>query len=134
MGSVGRAATFDLEKHVGIREPMLELLASAILRNDVAAALRSGEQMNDARNKDDFELSLTVLEGLIRDLWLIRNGSAEQILNSDISERLLHLANAGRRPALSDWLAEIELLRQRLQVNINKKVATDALVIGMAAR
>jgi hypothetical protein len=43
------------------------------------------------------------------------------------------LADAADRARLSGWSDEIESLRQTLDVNINKRIAADALFVKMAA-
>ena len=57
----------------------------------------------------------------------------KEIVNEDLRSQLSKIAeridsrNAGR------WIAEIETLREQLLVNINRKVATDALFLSMAS-
>lgn len=133
-GSVGRAISLDLEKFVALRQAMLEVLENTFFRNDLAALLRAAEAMNDAKNKDDFEQSLDILETLLRDIWLIKNDAEPEVLtNFDLVSRLGEFARGASLPRLAASLAEIENLRQSLAVNINRKIAADALFLKMAS-
>jgi hypothetical protein len=90
--------------------------------------------MNDARNKTELDENLGILEGLIHDVWLLRNDpNAPTIKNEDIRPELADLASKAKPDVLSSWLGELELLQENFIVNINRRIATDALLVGMAA-
>lgn len=133
-GSIGRALDFDLEKFRRRRETMLGVLQSlAGGKSDHVALLRTGEEMNDAKNKDDYELYLETLQTLIHDIWALAHGADEKTLvNVDLKAMLQKLAENTDRPRFARWLGEIETLRETLAVNVNRKIATDALFAGMA--
>jgi DNA polymerase-3 subunit delta' len=133
-GSIGSALSLDLAKFREIRTNMLGVLQDAMLHHDIASVLRSSEQMNDAKNKDDFETAIGILESLAHDAWLIRNNTGrDSIVNLDLADELSKIA-AGCEPSkLAGFMSAIEELRQSLQVNINKKIATDALFARFAA-
>lgn len=132
-GSVGRALSLNLEKYREGREKMLRLLENLILRLDRASILAVAESLNDAANKDHFEENLTILASIIHDIWTIRLGSgASDAVNSDVGERLERLASRSDSRTLSDWMDEIEVLRDGLAVNLNRKIASDALFMQMA--
>lgn len=133
-GSVGRALSFDIEKFYARREMMLGVLKSAITNSDRSNLLQTAEAINDAKNKDSFEESLELLQALARDIWILSvGGDTSDIVNSDLSERLKALAAQTTPTRLARWIAEIELLRESLLVNVNKKVAASALFTQMAA-
>ena len=48
-------------------------------------------------------------------------------------ERLARLAEGVRPARAADWLTRIEELRGQLAVNVNRRVATDALFLSMAS-
>ncbi|MEJ7698661.1 MAG: DNA polymerase III subunit delta' [Pyrinomonadaceae bacterium] len=133
-GSVGHALNTDLEKFRGQREAMLQVLESLLVTEDRAALLRVAEEMNDAKNKDEYETRLEILQTLIHDIWALRlGGSTENLVNVDIVADLKKLSDRADSKILPAWLSEIETLRERLAVNINRKIATDALFMQMAA-
>ncbi len=132
-GSVARALDFDLDEFRAQREVQLANLERALVKMDRSALVRASEQMNDARNKDLYEQNLEILESLVRDIWLIKRGSDPgSIRNLDLLEDLKAVATVVPASRLADSLNEIELLRQALAVNINRKIATDALFMKMS--
>ncbi|HEY0459978.1 MAG TPA: DNA polymerase III subunit delta' C-terminal domain-containing protein [Pyrinomonadaceae bacterium] len=132
-GSIGRALDFDLEKFRARRETMLNALESLTGKANHLGLLKIGEEMNDARNKDDYEFYLEILQTLIHDVWVFRQGADEKaFLNVDLRTPLQKLAQTATSRRLAAWLSEIENLRETLAVNVNRKIATDALFVGMA--
>jgi DNA polymerase-3 subunit delta' len=131
-GSVAKAKEADVGKIRDARSAMLGLVGDA-LRHNIAPVLQTAERMNDAKNKDDLEANLSILEGLIRDVWLLTNGGdASGLINADIAGELASFATRAEAKVLALWMEEIERLREQFIVNINRKVATDALVVKMA--
>lgn len=133
-GSVGRAVSMNVETFRVRRHLMLGVLQNAILRNDRAALLRTAEELSDAKNKDDFEDTLGILQTLIHDVWTIKlQTGLEKLVNSDVLAELQSLAEVANTSTLASWLDEIELVRENMLVNINKKIAADALFMKMTA-
>ena len=133
-GSVGQALSIDPEKLKPQRELLLRVLQAAIEDQDRVSLLQAAEKLNDAKNKDNFEANLEILLTLIRDVWtLALGGDDEKTINIDLSPQLKHLAAIAETRRLAGWIDEIELIRESLAVNINKKIATDAFFVSMAA-
>lgn len=133
-GRLGNAVEADLERFRARRNAMLKVLESILIKEDRAELLRIAEEMNDAKNKDAYEDKLEILQTLIHDLWILRNRADEKILvNVDSIAYLRKLAERADSKKLSAWLAEIEILREQLAVNLNRKIATDALFMQMAS-
>ncbi len=132
-GRIGYARNADLEKFRRQRHAMLRVLESVAISRNRAELLRVAEEMNDAKNKDDYETSLDILQTLIHDVWAIRQRADEKLLvNTDSIADLRRFADRTEGKKLSAWLAEIETLRENLAVNLNRKIATDALFMQMA--
>ena len=113
---------------------VVPVIEKAFINVDRSALLRSSEQMNDAKNKDLFEENLAILETLIRDMWTLKNGSLhEAIRNFDIADELERVSMQIDPRQLEAAMNEIESLRQSFAVNINRKSATDALFMKIAA-
>ncbi len=133
-GSFGHALTLDLTKFRERRDAMLKVLQSLIVENNRAFLLKTAEEMNDAKNKDAYEDSLDILQTLIHDVWTLKLGADEfSIVNRDYKTQIKILAEKTDAPRLAKWLAEIEKMRELFIVNLNKKLATDALFMQMAA-
>ncbi|MEP7075455.1 MAG: DNA polymerase III subunit delta' [Acidobacteriota bacterium] len=132
-GSVGRALSLNLVKFRGQREVMLGVVRSVLLDDDRTAMLRISERMNDAANKDSYEETLDILQTVIRDVWLVRIGDEAKVVNADILAELQEGAKYAVPDRLAEWERQIETMREGLEVNINRKIATDALFMEMAS-
>lgn len=132
-GSIGRAVSINVEQFRARRDKMLGVIRDAIETGDRTALLRTSEEINDAKNKESFEENLDILESLIHDVWtLCVSGNASRLVNTDLVTDLSRLAENAGRANLPAWLGEIETMRESFAVNINRKVATDALFMSMA--
>ncbi len=132
-GKLGSAMQTDLEKFRANRTAMLSVLENILIKENRAELLRVAEEMNDAKNKDEFETRLDILQNLIHDVWTLRHNAGEELLiNFDIVADLRKFAEKSDAKRLSAWLSEVETLRENLAVNLNKKIAADALFMQMA--
>jgi len=133
-GSIARALASDIEGYRAQRASMLRVLEELVVNRNWAELLGAAEEMNDARHKDDYESSLDTLAGLIRDVWMLALGSSvERIVNEDLHSELKRLAENIDSRSPARWISSIEDLREQLVVNINRKPATDALLLTMAS-
>ena len=132
-GSIGIAVSINVEKFRIRREKMLRVVSTAIESRDLAVLLRIAEEMNDAKNKELFEENLDTLQSLIHDVWTISvSKETHRIVNTDLEDDLRRLAEHVGTSDLPAWLTSIDTLRDNLIVNINRKVAADALFVSMA--
>jgi DNA polymerase-3 subunit delta' len=132
-GSLGRALATDIETYRERRDSMLDVLTALTVTGDRAQLLRSAEALAAPKDRDEYERRLDVLEGLIRDAWALRLGRPDEtIVNSDLIKRLKPIAAELKSEQAGSWLKQIEELRGTLEVNINRRVASDALFLTMA--
>ncbi len=129
-GSIGRALSLDLVNFRTQRGRMISVL-EGILNRKLSIVLQVSEQLGDAKLKDEYEIHLEILQTLIHDLWTIQIGG-KNILNVDLTTKFESLANIIQPNRLGIWLSEIETVRENLAINLNKKIATDALFVKMA--
>ncbi len=133
-GSIGRAVSINVEKFRQRRDRMMAVVTNAIETGDRSALLRISEEMNDAKNKETFEESIDVLASLLHDVWTLRvSGDATRVVNTDLTNRLADLAGKPASDNTPSWLAAIDTMRENFIVNINRKIAADALFVGMTA-
>ncbi len=130
-GSVGAALQTDLTRFRELRATTLKILESLLSGKDRAILLQTAEAISDAKNKENYEDFLNILQTLIHDVWTLRIG-ADEIVNADIQARLQNFAEKSDVKRLAAWLSEIETMREGFVVNLNKKIATEALFMQMA--
>ena len=132
-GSLGRALQMNGEDFRRHREAMMEVVEARTAGRDRTTLLRAAEEMGDARVKDDYEPRLEILQSLLRDVWQLKKGRAKgALVNADLHERLSRCAENSTADDLTFFLAGIEQVRENLLVNINRKIATDALFMSAA--
>lgn len=131
-GSIGSAVSLDLAAFRQQRSAMLGVLRDAAVARDLAALLSAGEAMNEAKNKENFEPSLDILETLARDVMVLAAGGSGMIANSDITAELGEIAEAAGARRAAEWITAIEETRTALNVNLNKKIAADSLFVRFA--
>src|SRR6266699_1277003 len=73
-GSISRALAGDLESYASRRADMLRVLEALAISGDRYQLLSLSEELNSARYKDIYESMLDILEGLIRDAWMLSLG------------------------------------------------------------
>ena len=130
-GSLGNALSLNLETYKTQREMMLNVLDAITVSKDRARLLKIAEELTDAKLKDEYEPRLEVLENLIHDVWTLRLG-APDLINADLQAKLSKFADGTESRRAQSWLEEIEILREQFAVNVNRKIATDALFLKMA--
>lgn len=132
-GSVGKAIALDIPWFRHTRDLMVEVVRAALISGNISSMLQTSEQINDAKNKDRYEDTITILESLVRDVFALSKGADRtSIANSDIGDTLLKLASGTTTGKLERWIADIEELQFNYLVNINRKVATDGFFAKMA--
>jgi DNA polymerase-3 subunit delta' len=132
-GRLGLALSINLDAYREGREAMLAVLDALQGQTDRVRLLRAAEDLTDAKHKEEYEPRLDVLETLIHDAWLLSFNPQAKIVNEDIRERLSRLASQLKSGHAADWMTRIQNLRGQLAVNINRRVATDALFLSMAS-
>ena len=112
---------------------MFEIVRHTISTGERAALLKISEELNDAKNKEAFASNLDILESLIHDVWTVAaSGEGSRVANTDLEDDLKRLAGEAAPHRLTEWLKLIEEMRLNFTVNINRKVAADALFMSMA--
>lgn len=132
-GSLARALQMSGEDFRRHREAMMEVLEAQTLQPNRAKLLRAAEEMGDTKMKSDYEPRLEILQGLAHDAWQLKKGRAKNsITNADLADRLEKCGSKITADSLTAFIAEIERVREDLLVNVNRKIATDALFLSAA--
>lgn len=128
-GSIGNALSKQVDEIRDLRGNLLSLLKNIVMSTDRAAALRAAEELGEAR--EEFEERLATLQTLIHDIWLL-GSNIQSIANEDIRDDLSEIARHIDTRTAREWIGAIEDLRSNLNLNLNKKIASDALLVSMA--
>jgi DNA polymerase-3 subunit delta' len=132
-GSIGRAVTVDVDEFKTRREKMMGAVSNAFQNGGFAALLKTAEEMNDVKDKTAFEKNLNVLQSIIHDVWSLSvSGDQARLVNTDFAAAIGHLAKDLGQADLPGWMGLIDEVRENLKVNINRKIAADALFVSMA--
>jgi DNA polymerase III subunit delta' len=133
-GRLGRALDLNLDAYREQRDHALSVIEALLSAPpDRARLLRAAEELNDPKRKDEYEQHLDTLAALVHDAWLLSLSPDSEVVNDDLRERLARLARALDTRRAARWLSLVEELRAQLSVNVNRKIATDALFLSMAA-
>ena len=133
-GSLGRALGTDIDTYRERRDSMLDVLRALTVTGDRAQLLRAAEVLAATKDRDEYERRLDALEGLIRDAWALGLGRPDEtIVNRDLLKTLRPVAAELKSEQARSWLKQIEELRGALEVNLNRKIASDALLMTMAS-
>jgi DNA polymerase-3 subunit delta' len=133
-GSLADAISIDLAEYKGRRSRLMEVVETSVRGRGLANALKVSEEIAVQKDIRGYQKSLDVLEGLIRDLILIKSGHADDATNMDLVHAMTMLIENVPLATLMSWVEEIESLKSSLRFNVNKKVSADALFVKMAGR
>jgi DNA polymerase-3 subunit delta' len=126
-GSIALALSVDAAEFRARRDEAVNILHSAIMNGDVVDLLRRSEKIGGIKSTPEFEAFLDVLQTMIYAVWAARLGSGDAV-----DEDIRKLADNADPERLAAWLGQIEEIRGSFAVNINKKIAADALLVRMA--
>jgi DNA polymerase-3 subunit delta' len=133
-GRIGQATAFDLSVYRQDRKVLIELLELLASGGNRFRLLKAAEYLGK-KEREDFERQLDLLASLLRDLFLLAAGkTGDAITNLDAADRLGALAPKIGLRRLTAWAETFDTLRAQLRVNINRVVATEAVLLGLAQR
>jgi DNA polymerase III gamma/tau subunit len=130
-GRIGQATAIDLSEYRRERREVLEMLELLAARNDRVRLVKAAEYYGK-QEREEFEKRLGMIAFLLRDALLLASGRDHTaILNNDEHARLQRLAqNTGVRELIR-WAEGFDELRNNLKVNINRQLATEALLLQL---
>ncbi|MCS6874554.1 MAG: AAA family ATPase [Pyrinomonadaceae bacterium] len=123
--NVSKALAVDIEEFFERRKQVLEVFKASV-NSDFVTLLGLTEGISDS-----IEEFLELMHDVAHDLWIIKLGISDKISNTDLESQLRTIAERVNEKTILTWLEEIEELRKAMQVNPNKKIASDALFVKM---
>lgn len=131
-GRIGQATTIDLTEYRRERREMLELLELLAAGNNKYRLVKAAEHYGK-QERDVFERMLNLLLNVLRDVFLVAaSGSDENVINTDVTDKLQSLAEKIGVARLMDWIKNFDELRRNLSININRQVATEAALLSLS--
>lgn len=131
-GRIGQAGTIDLTEYRRERRELIELLDLLAAGTSKNRLLKAAEHYGK-QEREAYERILLLLLNLLRDVFLIAaSGSTENIVNTDVMDKLQSLAEKISLRQLTEWIKKFDELRANLRININRQVATEAAFISLA--
>lgn len=131
-GRIGQATAFDLSVYRQERRTLMELLELMAKGQDRFRLLKAAEYIGK-KERDEFEKELDLLISILRDVFLLSGGaSQDQIVNVDVADRLQQLAAKIGLSRVALWSEKISEVRKGLRVNINRQIAMEAALLGLA--
>lgn len=131
-GRIGQATAIDLSEYRRERRELLELLELVVSGNNRFRIVKAAEYFGK-QERAEFERKLGMLMSLVRDVFLLASGeAAEAVTNVDIADRLQSLAEKLGLARVIEWAKKFDELRANLRININRQVATEALLLELS--
>jgi DNA polymerase-3 subunit delta' len=131
-GRIGQANAFDLSVYRQERNVLVNLLELLASGENRFRLMKAGEYLGK-KERAEFEQELDLLNRLLRDLFLLAAGSSrEAIVNVDLAEKLEQLAARTGALKLATWAERFNELRTSLRFNVNRQLATEALLLSLS--
>lgn len=130
-GRIGQATAFDLGVYRQERKTLIELLELIAGGENRFRILKAAEYLGK-KERDEFEKQLDLMASLLRDLLRLAAGEdAASIANIDAADRLIPLAGRIGLSRILAWAERFDELRASLRVNVNRVIATEALLLSL---
>lgn len=131
-GRIGQATAFDLSVYRQERRSLIELLDLLVSGKDRVRLLKAAEYIGK-KEREEFEKELDLITSLLRDVFLLSGGGSQtEIVNVDVADRLQQLAEKIGLAKSIRWSEKIGEVRRGLRVNINRQIAMEAALLGLA--
>ncbi len=131
-GRIGQVSTIDLTEFRRERRELIELLELLMSGNNRVRLVKAAEHYGK-QEREAYEKMLDLMLLLLRDIFrLAALGTPDGIINIDVEDRLLTLAEKIGLPRVTTWVRQIDELRANLRININRQIATEAAFLNMA--
>lgn len=125
-GSFSKALATDTDTLFEKRELAIQVLRLSLEANYLELLRLSGQISEDL---EDF---LELTQSIIHDIWLVKTGAYDKVLNCDLEEELRDIASKVKVGTIMTWQDEIEELREKMMFNLNKRIACDGLFMRMS--
>ncbi len=131
-GRIGQATAFDLSVYRQERRTLIELLELMAAGQNRVRLLKAAEYIGK-KEREEFEKELDLMTSLLRDVFLLAGGGSQtEIVNVDVADKLRQLAEKIGLAKSISWSEKLREVRRGLRVNINRQIAMEAALLGLA--
>jgi len=131
-GRIGQATAIDLSEYRRERRELIELIELLAAGHNRYRLLKAAEYLGK-QEREAFEKKLELMIAILRDIFLLAaGGTREAIINIDAADRLETLASKIGLRRLLIWVERLDEVRHNLRININRQVATEAMLLGVS--
>ncbi len=131
-GRIGQATAIDISEYRRERREIIGLIELIAAGSDRFRLLKAAEYFGK-QERDEFERKIDLMTQVLRDIFLLATGAApESVINFDVLDRLEPLARNTGTARLTGWVAGFDRLRAGLRINLNRQLATEAMLMELA--
>jgi DNA polymerase III gamma/tau subunit len=128
-GSIGRARALDVSRLKSEREILLDFFETVVNATEDQFQDLLGVSADLGRAKQDFESRMALLAVLIADVLYIQEGVPQKVVNIDVQDRLMKLAERSVTERLVKMADFLRFIESSLKTNVNRQMLSDVLAI-----
>lgn len=128
-GSIGRARALDMTRLKSEREVVMDFLETVVGASEEHFQDLLAVSAELGRAKQEFESRMDILAVLIADVFYLKEGVGDKLINIDLQDRLKKVAGKITDDRMIQMAEFLKLIELSLKTNVNRQMLTDALAV-----
>jgi len=128
-GSIGRALALDMTRLKGEREVVMDFLETVVGATEEHFQDLLAVSAELGRAKQEFESRMDLLAVLIADVFYLKEGVGDKLVNIDLKDRLQKVAGKISDDRMIQMAEFLRLVELSLKTNVNRQMLMDALAV-----
>jgi len=128
-GSIGRARALDMTRLKGEREVVMDFLETVVGATEEHFQDLLAVSAELGRAKQEFESRMDLLAVLIADVFYLKEGVGDKLINIDLRDRLQKVAGRISDDRMIQMAEFLRLVELSLKTNVNRQMLMDALAV-----
>jgi len=128
-GSIGRARALDMTRLKGEREVVMDFLETVVGATEEHFQDLLAVSAELGRAKQEFESRMDLLAVLIADVFYLKEGVGDKLINIDLKDRLQKVAGKISDDRMIQMAEFLRLVELSLKTNVNRQMLMDALAV-----
>ena len=128
-GSIGRARALDMTRLKGEREVVMDFLETVVGATEEHFQDLLAVSAELGRAKNEFESRMDLLAVLIADVFYLKEGVGDKLINIDLKDRLQKVASKISDDRMIQMAEFLRLIELSLKTNVNRQMLMDALAV-----